>query len=1104
MIYCIQSNKIEILIKFILKLINKKKKEKIFTKEFIIIQHKDIEEWLQIKIANYHEISANFFFQTIDDFIFHLFNQNINNFLNKEYPEKHKISWILAKILPLVLEKEKFKKIKKYLNKKNKNERLHKLSDHISNLFHQYLLFQPNWIKKWNKKHLVNGLNQYQKWQKYLWLLLMNEINQFKQKNKKIDCLQHSLQKIFSKNNFSKRIFFFGITNYPPFYFKIIKKIAKKIEIYLLFFNPCRNNELNNSKQLCFNPQKNKKNDPNKENILFFIKNKNFFENYLINLWGQTREKNLRLISKLKNLKEKKIFIEPKKNSLLHYIQSDILNSENHIQLGLTKTEFIKNTFKRKIKKEDQSISINSCYNQKNEIQILKNFLIQLLEKNKKITPKDIIIMAPNINLYKPYIKNIFSSFPKKNDLPFNILDQNIYENNQNLKTFISLLNLPKIRFTSKQILQFLKNLDLSAKFNIEENELRLLYKWIIESKIRWGIDKNHIKKLKLPITNQNTWSVGIKKILLGTIMKNKINIWNNLYPYDMYKGLSNKLLKNFLNFFELLVKWKNILNTEKKLKDWLTVCELLLKDFFNFNEKNKNVFYFIIKKWKKIINDGILINYKKKISLNIIKNKLLMHLKKEKKQNFISGKINFCTIKKNRTIPSKIICLLGINNSFYPRVKSNLELNLINQKTTYEDLENKKKERYLFLEILTLASKIFYISYFKYDIKNNKMYNRSTIIEDLVNYISYSFYLEESKFLNLDRNAKKIKKHLIKKHKKLSIFSKILNCENDDTQKKLILKKKKIKKIEFCNQMLKKEKKSDLILLKNLLLFYKHPIKFFFQKRLKISFELENIKLKEEENFSLNNLEKYEFNSILLKNMLNKYSKKKILDFFFAKGFFPTKNYGKIYLEKQMKILKPLIKNIKKYKQKNFNKKFSISFKKIKVKGKFIKIQENGILRYKPKKLTILDGLSLWIEHLFLCLTIRSSFSIYFGLNNTRWYFQPIEQKKAKNYLKEIIMGYIDGIRKPFPLFCYSGWNWIISCYDKKKKKFDFQSKKILKKAEVNLKNTMIGKYTYPGEINDLYNNRAFNNINKKLIKKIKKNALKYLLPIIISNKMQ
>lgn len=59
-------------------------------------------------------------------------------------------------------------------------------------------------------------------------------------------------------------------------------------------------------------------------------------------------------------------------------------------------------------------------------------------------------------------------------------------------------------------------------------------------------------------------------------------------------------------------------------------------------------------------------------------------------------------------------------------------------------------------------------------------------------------------------------------------------------------------------------------ISLDELLRFYRHPIRAFFQLRLGVSFILEETELPDEEPFTLDNLSRYQFNSQLLNTLID------------------------------------------------------------------------------------------------------------------------------------------------------------------------------------------------------------------------------------------
>lgn len=64
------------------------------------------------------------------------------------------------------------------------------------------------------------------------------------------------------------------------------------------------------------------------------------------------------------------------------------------------------------------------------------------------------------------------------------------------------------------------------------------------------------------------------------------------------------------------------------------------------------------------------------------------------------------------RSIPFKVVCLLGMNDGVYPRQLAPLGFDLMSQKPRRGDRSRRDDDRYLFLEALISAQQTLYISY--------------------------------------------------------------------------------------------------------------------------------------------------------------------------------------------------------------------------------------------------------------------------------------------------------------------------------------------------------------------------------------------------------
>ena len=55
------------------------------------------------------------------------------------------------------------------------------------------------------------------------------------------------------------------------------------------------------------------------------------------------------------------------------------------------------------------------------EVEVLHDNLLTMFEQDPKLTPKDIIVMVPNIDAYAPYVEAVFSRSGTGITIPFSI-----------------------------------------------------------------------------------------------------------------------------------------------------------------------------------------------------------------------------------------------------------------------------------------------------------------------------------------------------------------------------------------------------------------------------------------------------------------------------------------------------------------------------------------------------------------------------------------------------------------------------------------------------------------------------------------------------------
>jgi len=76
------------------------------------------------------------------------------------------------------------------------------------------------------------------------------------------------------------------------------------------------------------------------------------------------------------------------------------------------------------------------------------------------------------------------------------------------------------------------------------EADLTLIRKWLTDTRIRWGIDKDDRSQRGLPALEENTWKAGLERLILGYALPGQDEkMFRGILPYDHIEGSEASLL---------------------------------------------------------------------------------------------------------------------------------------------------------------------------------------------------------------------------------------------------------------------------------------------------------------------------------------------------------------------------------------------------------------------------------------------------------------------------------------------------------------------------------------------------------------------------------
>ncbi|EFL5767443.1 exodeoxyribonuclease V subunit gamma [Escherichia coli] len=1114
------SNRLDVLEALMEFIVERERLDDPFEPEMILVQSTGMAQWLQMTLSQKFGIAANIDFPLPASFIWDMFVRVLPEIPKESAFNKQSMSWKLMTLLPQLLEREDFTLLRHYLTDDSDKRKLFQLSSKAADLFDQYLVYRPDWLAQWETGHLVEGLGEAQAWQAPLWKALVEYTHQLGQPRwHRANLYQRFIETLESATTcppgLPSRVFICGISALPPVYLQALQALGKHIEIHLLFTNPCRYywGDIKDPAYLAKLLTRQRRHSFEDRELPLFRDSENAGQlfnsdgeqdvgNPLLASWGKLGRDYIYLLSDLESSQELDAFVDVTPDNLLHNIQSDILELENRAVAGVNIEEFSRSDNKRPLDPLDSSITFHVCHSPQREVEVLHDRLLAMLEEDPTLTPRDIIVMVADIDSYSPFIQAVFGSAPADRYLPYAISDRRARQSHPVLEAFISLLSLPDSRFVSEDVLALLDVPVLAARFDITEEGLRYLRQWVNESGIRWGIDDDNVRELELPATGQHTWRFGLTRMLLGYAMESAQGEWQSVLPYDESSGLIAELVGHLASLLMQLNIWRRGLAQERPLEEWLPVCRDMLNAFFLPDAETEAAMTLIEQQWQAIIAEGLGAQYGDAVPLSLLRDELAQRLDQERiSQRFLAGPVNICTLMPMRSIPFKVVCLLGMNDGVYPRQLAPLGFDLMSQKPKRGDRSRRDDDRYLFLEALISAQQKLYISYIGLSIQDNSERFPSVLVQELIDYIGQSHYLPGDEALNCDESEARVKAHLTCLHTRMPFDPQNYQPgERQSYAREWLPAASQAGKAhsEFVQPL--PFTLPETVPLETLQRFWAHPVRAFFQMRLQVNFRTEDSEIPDTEPFILEGLSRYQINQQLLNALVEQDDAERLFRRFRAAGDLPYGAFGEIFWETQCQEMQQLADRVIACRQPGQSMEIDLACNGVQITGWLPQVQPDGLLRWRPSLLSVAQGMQLWLEHLVYCASGGNGESRLFLRKDGEWRFPPLAAEQALHYLSQLIEGYREGMSAPLLVLPESGGAWLKTCYDAQNDAM-LDDDSTLQKARTKFLQAYEGNMMVRGEGDDIWYQRLWRQLTPETMEAIVEQSQRFLLPLFRFN---
>ncbi|MFM8516625.1 MAG: exodeoxyribonuclease V subunit gamma, partial [Nevskiaceae bacterium] len=694
------------------------------TQQCIVVANHDSSRWLSLQVAARRGLSMGLRFP----FPRGMIDELITALLGAERRcspcfGRTPMTWWLYDRLPGFLDDPHFAPVRHYLRDGAALRRF-ELATRIAGLFDQYQIYRPDLLRGWESARsigerpndrLTPDALPGELWQALLWRALRAEFPggiSFVDLHAKIAALDEA-QIIDAV--LPERLRIFGINSLPPAFLDIFWKIAVRTRIDVYALSPT--------------------------------------EKYWSDL--RTEKQQLRSGEDLDDIQRMPLAASLGRlgrDLLEQFITKDFQQASEHFDVGSEHTALgrlqadlcsLENRSGRSSCLDDGSLEVHCCHSRMREVEVLHDRLLTAFERDPTLRARDVLITAPDMNAYAPYVAAVFGA-PESDAtrIPYSIADQSSRSQLAIIDAFLRLLKLATSRFTTTEVMATLECEPLRRHFKLTDTDLERIRRWLIDCGVVWALDAEHRARLGFTADSEFSFAHGTATLLDGYAMNGTGPRLHGLrLPYEDLEGDHLDSLERFLVAIDEFSTLATSIDRPRRRRDWAQWLTDLALRLFAHVPAAAAEFRLLRQTLDELAGSDLAIEEPSTDELIVPVEVVQAFLDSALTQlpvsgGFLQGRVTFCSLKPMRAIPARVLGVLGLDDGEFPRRNSQLAFDLMAARPRRGDRSARDDDRYMFFEALLGARQTLYLSYVGQSQRDAEVTAPSSVVVELLDYL--------------------------------------------------------------------------------------------------------------------------------------------------------------------------------------------------------------------------------------------------------------------------------------------------------------------------------------------------------------------------------
>ncbi len=374
----------------------------------------------------------------------------------------------------------------------------------------------------------------------------------------------------------------------------------------------------------------------------------------------------------------------------------------------------------RRLTPTDRSVQVHACHGAARQVDVLREVLLGLLADDPSLEPRDVLVMCPDIEAFAPLVSAGFGLGDVVGEgghpahrLRVRLADRALTQTNPLLDVGARLLDLAGGRAGASVVLDLAHTDPVRARFGFSDDDLHQLTEWVHEAGVRWAFDAEHRAEFGLEEYVSNTWQFGLDRLLAGVAMSDDSGAWlDRTLPLDDVGSGQVDLVGRLSEYVDRLRSVTDDLVGAHPLDHWLDVlgegiaalCAVPSSEAWQTGQVQRELGR---------VREAATGSATTTLRLPDVRALLAERLGgRPTRANFRTGTLTVCTMVPMRSVPHRVVCLVGLDDGVFPRVGAVDGDDVLARRPMTGERDARSEDRQLLLDAVLATTQTLVITY--------------------------------------------------------------------------------------------------------------------------------------------------------------------------------------------------------------------------------------------------------------------------------------------------------------------------------------------------------------------------------------------------------